>query len=396
MLAPLSWAEAVKLTTADGNTLEGEITDWTTRELAVVADGIIRSVASKDLLSIEISDDSENQDESSTWIELADGSQLPFSGLTIQGRTAAVVSPLADTELNIPASQIRAVQFTPAGKKALDRPSTDSTGDFLLIVRKDSSETETLIGVIDAVTAEQVEFTWEGESIPVKMSKVAALGFHQTEGSPKTDSLCVLSLKSGAILQAREVALQGEYLSVTTVGGIDFKVSLSEIVMADYSAGKLTYLSDIEPLKSKWTPLVGLPAAAATIQDYGTPRRDISFTGSALTLTKQIENERTIEAYSKGLAIRSRTELEYRVPRGVLRFAATAGIDPEAADQGHVLLRIEVDGQVAFEEEIDGKKNPTDIDLDVTGSERLKITVDYGENLDTGDRLHLVEARLIK
>jgi hypothetical protein len=45
---------------------------------------------------------------------------------------------------------------------------------------------------------------------------------------------------------------------------------------------------------------------------------------------------------------------------------------------------------------IAGDQTPREIDIDITDKQRLRIFVDYGENLDLGDRLHLVEARLIK
>ena len=41
-----------------------------------------------------------------------------------------------------------------------------------------------------------------------------------------------------------------------------------------------------------------------------------------------------IRTYAKGLALRSRTELAYRLPAGMRRFAATAGIDPATAAPG--------------------------------------------------------------
>jgi hypothetical protein len=61
-----------------------------------------------------------------------------------------------------------------------------------------------------------------------------------------------------------------------------------------------------------------------------------------------------------------------------------------------VLLRVEADSETVFEEAISGKNPPAEIDAIIAGKQKLRIFVDYGGNLDLGDRLHLVEARLVK
>ena len=88
--------------------------------------------------------------------------------------------------------------------------------------------------------------------------------------------------------------------------------------------------------------------------------------------------------------------LEYRLPAGVKRLAALAGIDPATSGQGNVALEISADGRLLWQGEIDGSEAPVEIDLPLSGVRRLRIVVDYGSNLDYGDRLHLVDARLTK
>ncbi len=100
--------------------------------------------------------------------------------------------------------------------------------------------------------------------------------------------------------------------------------------------------------------------------------------------------------YAKGLAIRSRTEMTYRLPDGMRRFTAIAGIDPQSAGQGRVALEIRADGKMLWEGPVNGLEPPVPIDLELKGARRLQLLVDYGENLDYGDRLHLVEACVTK
>ena len=80
----------------------------------------------------------------------------------------------------------------------------------------------------------------------------------------------------------------------------------------------------------------------------------------------------------------------------MIRFAALAGIDPATASQGKVTLEISADGNLLWQGEIDGGSAPVEINVPLQNARRLRLFVDYGTNLDYGDRLHLVDARMTK
>ena len=62
------------------------------------------------------------------------------------------------------------------------------------------------------------------------------------------------------------------------------------------------------------------------------------------------------QIFSKGLALRSRTELVYRLPAGFRRFTAIAGIDPATRASGNVRLSIYGDDRPLFEADIAGQR----------------------------------------
>ncbi len=219
------------------------------------------------------------------------------------------------------------------------------------------------------------------------------------------------------------LSLKEDRLNVQTVCGFSVELPVEELVSADYSFGKLVYLSDLKPLSVQWIPRVGLPSTAPTIRRYGEPRYDASFgrpdsglrgsglrglglagarrAGKETSLTLRWQSATdprggVLKTYAKGLAIRSRTELVYRLPPGMRHFRALAGIDPSTSLQGHVEVKLAGDRGCLWEGTIDGNHRPVEIDLDLEGSRLLTILVDYGKNLDWGDRLHLVEARVTR
>ncbi len=60
---------------------------------------------------------------------------------------------------------------------------------------------------------------------------------------------------SGLRVSVAHVALEDSLLELTTAAGIKLTWPIDDISLADFSAGKLMYLSDIEPASENWTPL---------------------------------------------------------------------------------------------------------------------------------------------
>jgi hypothetical protein len=167
-----------------------------------------------------------------------------------------------------------------------------------------------------------------------------------------------------------------------------FWVPVDQITRLDFTAGKIAYLSDLEPESVEWTPLIDFGKAGTSLAEYYAPRKDQSREQKPISLDGK--------QYAKGLALYSRTAMTYRLPAGSTRFKAVAGIDDAVGDGGHVRLQISADDKKLFDAPIAGKDGPTSIDLDVAGARRLSILVDYGDDLDAADHLDLADARIVK
>ena len=102
------------------------------------------------------------------------------------------------------------------------------------------------------------------------------------------------------------------------------------------------------------------------------------------------------QEYDRGLAIRSRTELVYRLTGDFRQFQAVAGIDDRVRPAGNVRLVVSGDDRELFAQTITGSDEPLALDVDITGVKRLKILVDFGEQLDIADCLDLCDARITK
>ncbi|MEM1305702.1 MAG: NPCBM/NEW2 domain-containing protein, partial [Planctomycetota bacterium] len=101
------------------------------------------------------------------------------------------------------------------------------------------------------------------------------------------------------------------------------------------------------------------------------------------------------EAFERGVAVRGGSETVYELPRGFQWFQATAGIDPETAQSGHVLLQLFADDDLVYEHVVDGS-GPLPVRVPTHGARRLTILVGHGERFDIGDYLNLGSARVTR
>jgi hypothetical protein len=361
------------------------------------------TIAPEELLRVRWQREPADVSPSSILVQLVDGARFPASSFEVINRQATIRAALAAEPIEIGAEQIAWVAFPREGVELpplveqLEHPSAE--GDLLAVFNKKTEQADVLSGVIQDVTADEVSFRWEGDTIPVRRNKVVGLAYYHAVQSPTPEPKFWITTSHGAHLPIERFEPVGEQVLLTTPLGLKFRLDAAVITMADYSAGKLVMLSELEPLRERWTPLVGLPVAAEVIQQYGKPRRDQSQSGSRLALLWPAEESfgaGELRYYDSGLAVRSRTELIYRVPPGMNRFATLAGIDPECVAEGNVELRITADDRVLWQGEVAGNMAPIDVNIQLDGAERLTILVDYGLNLDFGDRLNLVDARFSK
>jgi hypothetical protein len=148
------------------------------------------------------------------------------------------------------------------------------------------------------------------------------------------------------------------------------------------------YLGDLEPESSHWTPYLGDANVSPAAAEFFRARADRSPDGGPLRVGGK--------DYAKGLTLHSRTEISYRLPEKFHLFRAVLGIDDRLRPGGNLRLVILGDERTLFEQTLSGKDAPRPVELDITGINRLKFLVDFGDDMDVGDWLDLCEARMLK
>ena len=148
------------------------------------------------------------------------------------------------------------------------------------------------------------------------------------------------------------------FCEVTTQMGSKLKIAKSSVIKFDLTPGKLMYLSDLEPLKIEEAPIL------SELYHY---RRDKNLEGGPLSVGRKV--------YLKGLALHSKTVLEYDI-KGYSSFRCILGLDDGMAGTAHAIVRIEGDEKELLSTVISSRENkPQEVLLNIRGMQRLRLIV---------------------
>jgi hypothetical protein len=391
-------APQVQVSTVDGGQSAGELQNFGAGHIELKTDQGNLEVPLDQILSVlPQKSHPTSAEKSAVWIELVDGSKLTASNFTVDAAMARLT--LGSGRIaKISTSAIHSVRFSPPDDSNSpawpENVGSDASGDLLAVRKKD--QIDFMEGSLGDVSATQVNLKLDGQNYPVNRAKVDGLIYFHKAADDTLEPLCVVETTDGWHLKVKKAELKASAsaspstseLEVTTLSGDAVTIPWDIITRLDFSAGKIAYLSDLEPASTQWTSYFDLGKAAPAMAQYYSPRRDEGREHQPLRLDGK--------TYNKGMALYSRTTIDYHIPAGMKKFKATVGIDDAVRNVGTVRLKIAADGKSLFDGTVSGKDAPVDLDLNIAGAKRLSILVDYGDQSDAGDYLDLADARMLK
>jgi hypothetical protein len=390
VLALAAQSPAVEVQTLKGERLSGELVELTDSAAVLKRDGTAQSVDLSGVLEVQFTAPAGSESPAGPRVTLSDGSRLTCSEISVNGRQVMLNSPVLGA-FQLPRDRVAHIRFGQSSAK-LDEAwnallQRESKSD-LLVVRKDDV-LDFLTGVAGTV-ADKVQFLIDGDEIPVPRERVYGIIYYRRSAAGARKPHCHVRLHGGDELQVSGCTLEGAVVLADFGGGVKVRIPPASIAALDFSAGKLRYLSQLEPREIKYTPFFDIFP-----YEY---RRDRSLDGPPLSVGGK--------TYSRGIAMHSRTLLRYRIGGEFSRFQAVMGIDDSVGrlHLGNVHVVISGDGRKLHESDVKsydetGKKQvaPVLLDLDITGVRDLEIFVDFGPDVqDTGDHLDLADAKLSK
>lgn len=387
----LSAAPTVELRTLDGRNLTGELTACDAAGVRVeTVDGAVDTPAAEIweiTPSGELSAPRANPD--AVTVELTDGSRIVADKYAVADGEATL--QLSESvSLVVPTSGVANVRFavSPELEQQWQDVLTKEVAGDLVVIKKDGA-LDYLEGVLGNTDADGgFAFTLDGETLPVKRSRLAGIVYFQKAADPLSAPIAIVTDTGGSRFAALELSLGEGALSGKSPAGANFSVPLEQLAKIDFSQGRVAYLSDMQWLRYEWTPYLGAGKLPKVLTDYYTPRLDRALEAPGLLVDGQ--------RFTKGLSLHSRSELAYRLDGQYRRLQTLAGIDDRTEGLGAVRVVIRGDDRVLWEGEIAAGRPPEMLNLATDNVRILSILVDYGPDQDTGDHLDLCDAKVIR
>jgi hypothetical protein len=391
-------AEAAKLRTTTGKSLEGELVSISEKELVVRGKEGNVTVPMKEVLDLTLQAASPPTEAKYSDVELTDGTLLHCVQVSIK-KDKVEVKLAGGPEVKLPLSVVNSILNNAQDAQVREewQKLQAKRGNSDLLALKDSEGTvNSLAGTFgegdEAGTAIAFE-TASGNKTKINLTRVHGMSFLRKLAADAPSAVCKVHDTSKNVLAAVKVTYGGDF-KVTTAAGVEVVYPRDLVARVDYSSGKLAYLSDLEPIRV--VERSGSGDKDDWVDHY---RRDQGFSDDG-----QIRIGK--EKYAKGLGLHAYTDLVYDIGGEYKDFKAFLGFDPniKRLSTSPVKILIEGDGRELFTASVlpPDPKNlktlppPQPLALNIQNVKRLRIVVSSSGLFDLGDYLNLADAKVSK
>lgn len=387
----------------EGQTHNGLLAAISTTDVEITENGIPVKLAIDDVMVIEFPASASQASEETQMLFFNDGSQIHGTSVARTAKSVTAQTELIG-EIDANVAAIHAVRLQAENPSYKQQWNTflkrNSEKDNLVVAKRDGSGLDFLAGIVSNITAVQVEFLLDGETIPVPAERVYGIVFARSSGPKHAGSVpnatIQLTSTAGDIFFAKAITLDGDTLKAESAWGQTVSVPLNSLQKIDLSSGRIQFLSDMPAIAERFDGIdpenslfAGLISSEQQKSLFG-PQRN-------MTIERQSRLRLRGREYAKGLCIHSRSEMQWDLGKRFSAMECVVGIDDEVAFNGShsVALKITADGNVVFEKLISTTDDPLPLRLPLEGVSTLTVLVDFGDDSSVCDWLDIADARLV-
>jgi len=387
-----------KVSMLDGQAHSGTLVAISSTDVEISESSASVRLPIDDVMVIELPATAATTSEETQMLFFTDGSQVHGASIartakSLTAQTALFGAVDASVEaIHAVRLQAENPSFTQQWNTFLKR---DAEKDNLVVAKRDGSGLDFLAGIVSNVTATQVEFLLDGETIPVPAERVYGIVFARTKKAV-TPATIQLTSAVGDVLSAKSITLEGDQFKAETAWGQTVFIALTSLQKIDLSSGRIQFLSDMPALAERFDGVdpkgslfTGLIDADQQKLLFG-PQRNT-------TIERQSRLRLRGREFTKGLCIHSKTEMQWDLEKKFSAMECLVGIDDEVAFNGShaVALKITGDGNILFEKLIATTDDPLPLRLSLEGVSILTVLVDFGDGSSVCDWLDLADAKLV-
>ena len=381
--------EDVIIALSNGDSIRGKLVSLDDKTVTVsdTSNTPLSTITTKITSVREITVASPSINSTNPIIGLIDGSYFRADNISTDDSKAFL--SVGNRTLEVPRDTVHWIAFkepqpgSPDTKKWLEELPENPAADIIAIKR--DTTWQFIECVINQITPENVVVLLDGESIPVKRSKIFGICWLRPGKKPGKDmepnARDILVRSPQSKIRCRKITWNGDLLhwEITVASNKnDFIIPLPADALSsiDYTFGRHIDLTKRPPANSKTDPYFGGLANDATLLEYFSPR--------SIT-TPDGKNQGSL---IPALLLHPRTEVTWTIPADSRRFQASFSTAKNSVSPTVVIIQI--DNSEVFQtvlgnsEEARMSNQPLPVDIALNGGKQLKIIVEFVKKpLDT-------------
>jgi hypothetical protein len=299
----------------------------------------------------------------------------------MSGETLALATDWKQ-EIEIPLLRVSGIWFGKStGRAEFDKQLAAPAGeDTVLLTASDGTLAQIQCSVLGFGEG-KLNVRYDDADRSIKDERLLGIVFAaHPDAAPNPAPFQVFTLASGDSISGTLAAVSEQEFEIETLWQSRVKLPSGGLADIRFRNGKLTFLSDLEPISVEETAYFG------RVIHW---RRDLGFDDTpARVKGRQV---------TRCLAMHSRSVLVFALDDQYEKFKTRLGFDDSAGNRGQAACRVLVDGREAFaNKNLRSDQDTLDVEVAVKGAKQLALEVDFGEGEDVGDRIIWAEPRLFR
>ncbi|TWT94398.1 NPCBM/NEW2 domain-containing protein [Stieleria varia] len=364
----------VRVTTLTGHTVTGDLTTVNEAFITIEqADGV-KEFSYDALAAVTPLVIDEGLTGPAMRATLRSGSVIAAQDFSMSG-SELTIEPRRQKPLKVPVAEVASIRFRPSAVTTdaqwLGITEAESRGDVMVILRP-GDKLDPISGVVEGLASGEVIFDLDGDKINAPLARLEGIVFGGTASDSPSAKIQVTDVY-GSTWQVMSLApsATGEPLRLRLTDSITHELPLKHLKSMSWGTGE-QLLAREASAESSYQPYVGTALPSKTLAAWFEP-----------------QSEQDDLVISGGAAVEYRLGSEYQTLAGAVRR------ESQVASAGQVIVRISLDGKVAWEEKL---TNPEQLGFQIPldDAKRVRIEIDPADDGDVGDLVRIIRPRLLK
>jgi hypothetical protein len=243
---------------------------------------------------------------------------------------------------------------------------------------------DSIRGIVADFADGKVSVQADAGNSDVPLTSISQISFSATPGAAATLNGFRVRFDDGSTIVAESLKLAGEKVELLLRANSAVSVDVGKIAAIEQSNGPVSWLSARPPSENIYIPFIGSAQTGAAKMNRNWTGLDPIRFGT--------------QEYGRGIGVHSYSRLSWPLDGSYEALRTLYAIDTKDANtRADVTVRILLDDKVVYEQAHvrAGTLSPVIIQ-DLKGAKKLTLEVDYGDNMDTQDRLNWIEPALLK